>query len=176
MHDLPLIYPSILSYHHNTETMPIKETTVSDEEAQTREPDSEIPGVKETITPKDTVLVTKADTPKGDGVGEAEYPEPCYCPLTKKVMIDPVVAQNGESYEKETIMSRQGDDSLSTFYPNRALKAYIDREKERVEEIGSLSGTIRSIDSNLRNGWDKLVEKTALPFGESRPLPDGEFV
>ena len=157
--------------------MTVKETTVSDEEAQTGEPESEIPPVvvsKEEPTKAPPVAKNESDTTEVElGGVDFQLPEPCYCPITKQIMSDPVVHPNGESYEKEAIMSRQSDNSLMTFYPNRALRAYIDRERERMEEVGSINETIRRVDNSLRNGWDRFVERAALPFGETKPLPDG---
>lgn len=150
--------------------MTIKETQVSDEEAQTGEPEIEVPSIAKDDLKK-AVPMASAVLTDMEGI---EFPSAFYCPITKKVMVDPVVHPSGDSYEKEAIMNRQGEDSLSTFYPNRALKAAINHELERSEEEGSMRGTIRTLDNNLRSGWDKLVEAAALPFGESRPLPDGK--
>jgi hypothetical protein len=154
--------------------MTIKETSVTDEESQTAEPEIVIPAPNDLR--KDAPVVSKPAISNfattNDNLEEVEFPNAFYCPLTKKVMTDPVVHPDGDSYEREAIVNRQNDDSLLAFYPNRALKAYIEQEMERVEEAGSMRGTIRTWDTSLRNGWDKFVEKAALPLGESRPLPD----
>jgi len=92
------------------------------------------------------------------------------------VQEDPVVDPSGDSYERSAVMEREGDSELLTFYPNRALRAFIERELERFQDLdegGSMRGTLRRLDENLRQGWDKVVEKTGLPLGESKPLPDG---
>lgn len=89
-------------------------------------------------------------------------------------MVDPA----GDSYERSAVMEREGDSELLTFYPNRALRSFIERELERYQDLdegGSMRGTLRRLDDNLRQGWDKVVEKTGLPIGESKPLPDGTY-
>lgn len=151
--------------------MTIKKTIVSDEEAQTTEPEVVVPAKDPSVVNKPPA-VTPTTTDDDSQEEEVKFPASFYCPITKKVMVDPVVHPNGDSYEKEAVMASQNDDSLLTFYPNRALKAYMVCQMERVEEEGSVRGTLRTWDTNIRNGWDKFVEKAALPVGESRPLPD----
>lgn len=111
-----------------------------------------------------------------DNMEEFTVPYAFYCPITKKIMEDPVVHPSGDSFEKVAAIEREasGDKKLElvTFYPNRAVKAYIDSEMERLEEAGSMRGTLRKIDTSIRTGWDKIVDKTGMPLGEFRPLPD----
>lgn len=114
-----------------------------------------------------------------DTMEEANFPHAFYCPLTKKVMVDPVVHPSGDSFEKAAAVEQEERNNKgllvqTKLYPNRALKAYIENELERFEEAGSMRGTIRKIDDTLRSGWDMIVDKTGVPLGEFRPLPDGK--
>jgi hypothetical protein len=105
------------------------------------------------------------------------FPDAFYCPLTKKILVDPVVDKNGESFESSAVIARDKREKVTgvTYYPNRAMKAIIERELERYEEKGSLRGRVRSLEESLRSRFDMLVEKSALPSGEYRPLPDSFY-
>ena len=125
----------------------------------------------------DTTTVAASIT-NDSSMEEVKFPQAFSCPLTKKVMVDPVVHPSGDSFERAAAIEQEEKTSkglLQTkLYPNRALKAYIDNEMERLEEAGSVRGTFRKIDDTLRAGWDKIVDKTGVPLGEFRPLPDGK--
>ena len=56
-----------------------------------------------------------------------EYPDAFYCPITKKVMQDPVVLDDGRSYERSAVQSSSNSSTL--VYSNRALKAIIEESK-----------------------------------------------
>ena len=86
-----------------------------------------------------------------------KLPKACFCPISNytKIMEDPVVHPDGESYEKVAI-SKQDPDAIC--YPNRALKAFIERELERSNTNGS--------------NWESLLQNVALPFTERNPLPE----
>ncbi|CAB9519140.1 SAM and U-box domain-containing protein 1 [Seminavis robusta] len=47
---------------------------------------------------------------------------PLLCPLTMEPLVDPVVSPDGESYEKSVVVC---DEEAGLYYPNRALKEYI---------------------------------------------------
>jgi hypothetical protein len=118
----------------------------------------------------------EVEVPVADGNSGDEFPDAFYCPLTKKIMVDPVVDTNGESFERSAVMARDKREKVTsvTYYPNRALKAIIERELERHEEKGSLRGRVRALEESLRSGFDTIVEKSVLP-GEYRPLPDSLY-
>jgi hypothetical protein len=105
-----------------------------------------------------------------------EFPDAFYCPLTKKIMVDPVVDISGESFERSAVTARDKVAKVTgvTYYPNRALKAIVERELERREEKGSLKGRVLALEESLRSGFGKLVEKSVLP-GDYRPLPDSFY-
>jgi len=142
------------------------------------------PAVVKPVNPFDTATDVNGDEEAGGsaaaaaGGGGRDFPEAFYCPLTKKVMQDPVVHPSGDSYERSAAIDKEAKSKTAldtvNFYPNRALKVYIDSVMERVEAEGTVLGTIHKIDTSLRNGWDKIVDKTGLPLEESRPLPDGK--
>ena len=105
--------------------------------------------------------------------GDYEIPPMCYCPLTQKIMVDPVVNREGDSFERSAVMQRDGatdtdPTSSSVYYPNRALKAYIEREVERANQEGTVLGKIRS-------GWDTLVAHSPATLAEHRPVPESFY-
>mmetsp|Transcript_27943 Transcript_27943/g.59014 ORF Transcript_27943/g.59014 Transcript_27943/m.59014 type:complete len:294 (+) Transcript_27943:32-913(+) len=102
------------------------------------------------------------------------YPDPFYCPLTKKVMADPVVAADGNSYEKSAVLERDAAADASSYYSNRALKTIIEKEKQRLEEQGFV-GALHRAEESLRSMYQQILEKSAFPTGEYRPLPDAYY-
>lgn len=88
------------------------------------------------------------------------FPKAFYDPNTKTIMLNPMVHPNGTSYEK--------NEDLNVGYPNRALQDYIEQELDR---FGDERPALLQLEQNIRNGWQKLLEKSALPTGEQRPLP-----
>ena len=100
-----------------------------------------------------------------------QFPTPCYCPITKNVMIDPVVHPSGISFEKTAVMKRN---SSLKYYPNRALRAYIQQRQEvtRSDDGGSFRGTLRHSDETFRaQGSQNIGDESALSSEECRPLP-----
>jgi hypothetical protein len=111
-----------------------------------------------------------------DGNNGNEFPDAYYCPLTKNIMVDPVVDTNGESFERSAVIARDEREKVTgvTYYPNRALKAIVEREVERHEEKGSMKGRVLALEESLRSGFGRLVDKSVLPM-EYRPLPDSFY-
>jgi hypothetical protein len=97
-----------------------------------------------------------------------DFPDAFYCPLTEKVMVDPVVDTSGESFERSAVTAKDKRDKVTgiIYYPNRALKTIIERELQRDENKGSLRGRL---GESLRSGFDRLVKKP------TRPLPDSFY-
>jgi hypothetical protein len=130
---------------------------------------------------KDEEVVAAAGDGAGAAVGSSnaqrEFPDAFYCPLTEKIMVDPVVDTIGESFERSAVIAKDKREKVTgvTYYPNRALKTIIERELERHDEKGSLRGRVRALEESLRSGFDRLVEKSALPSAERRPLPDSFY-
>jgi hypothetical protein len=122
-----------------------------------------------------------AGTGDGAAVGtsnaQREFPDAFYCPLTEKIMVDPVVDASGESFERSAVTAQDKKEKVTgvTYYPNRALKTIIERELERHDEKGFIRGKVHALEESLRSGFDKLVEKSALPSAEHRPLPDSFY-
>ena len=106
---------------------------------------------------------------------ESHFPSVCYCPITKRIMVDPVVGPSGTSFERDAVLEQQNDGELISYYPNRALRAYIEILHQMNDDEGSVRGTLRKLDTNIRTNWDRFVEKAQLPLGQSRPLPDGKM-
>ena len=90
---------------------------------------------------------------------EREFPDVFYCKITGKVMSDPVVIPNGDSYER-SVMEERGDFPTDMLYSNRALKAIIERTV-------AMNGTF------IRAGMEMLHNSMRQIMGqEHRPLPD----
>mmetsp|Transcript_27671 Transcript_27671/g.52121 ORF Transcript_27671/g.52121 Transcript_27671/m.52121 type:complete len:321 (-) Transcript_27671:54-1016(-) len=108
------------------------------------------------------------------------YPDSFYCPLTKKVMEDPVVGPDGDSFEKSAVLERDAaaDSTLRkqpTYYPNRALQIIIEKEKKHTTDKGTMLGVLQRAEESLRAGMHQIREKSALPTGGYRPLPDAYY-
>jgi hypothetical protein len=113
----------------------------------------------------------------GNSNAEKEFPDALYCPLTKQIMKDPVVDPDGDSFERSAVTARDQRDKITglIYYPNRALKAIIDEEVQRREEEGSIRGSLRRFEKSLWSGFEMLVERSPIPSGEHRPLPDSFY-
>jgi hypothetical protein len=124
---------------------------------------------------KDEDVEVEVPVAAGNSEGD-EFPDAFYCPLTKKIMVDPVVDTDGESFERSAVAARDKREKVTgvTYYQNRALQAIIERELQRHGEKGSLRGRVRALEESLRSGFDRLVEKSVLP-GDYRPLPDSFY-
>jgi hypothetical protein len=97
-----------------------------------------------------------------------DFPDVFYCPLTEKIMVDPVVDTSGKSFERSAVTAKDKRDNVTgvIYYPNRALKTIIKQELERDEHKGSLRGRV---EESLRSGFGRLVKKP------TRPLPDSFY-
>lgn len=124
--------------------------------------------IKDEETPEEEVVVEPEDS-------ERLYPEQFYCPLTKQVLEDPVVDADGDSFERSAVLERDATDDASSYYPNRALKIIIAKEKQRTDEEGSMRGMLRKTQESMRAGFQQIVEKSAIPSRDYRPLPDAYY-
>lgn len=101
------------------------------------------------------------------------FPPACYCPITKKLLQDPVVMFTGESYEKSAIT---WETDSTTAYPNRALQAYIRQVARPASRRWGGSGSARSL-SWRRKPREEYMEDlpgmySSQPFYHSpRTLP-----
>lgn len=156
------------------------------------EMDPESPSEPEPETSAQAVAVDEdkkeaaAETPKDakNSNEEGEFPSAFYCPLTKKVFVDPVVDSKGNSYEKsalEEFRKHQDPETPPTegepqseqdspVYPNRALQVVI--EEAMMMADASISAGLIRIQKNMHKSMTQLLEKTAIPSEEYRPLPD----
>ena len=77
------------------------------------------------------------DFTRKEEVGKScSYPQALYCPITKELFRDPVVAPDGLSYER-VAKEQQGDVPSNKLYPNRALQSII-AEVTAIEEANPL--------------------------------------
>ena len=144
-------------------------------ETPTNEPASKVEAkkVEETTQPEEDSKPAAAKTKRNSSGRQSstrslEFPKSFYDPLTLKVMMDPVVAPNGLSYEQKDALERSPN---ATYYQNRALKAYIEHEVERARNAGSMRGKLLQINESLRTGFQKLLEQSAIPSPEFKALP-----
>jgi len=105
-----------------------------DSECSVKEDDEYDLEMAATATPTDDSSANDCASPPQDQTTEANNHNEnpcCLCPLTGKLFVDPVVhPDDGLSYEKSAIAARDGPDLA--YYPNRALKGYLEdspREK-----------------------------------------------
>jgi hypothetical protein len=112
-----------------------------------------------------------ADVGTRNAQREKEFPDAFYCPLTEKIMVDPVVDTSGESFERSAKIAKDKREKVTgvMYYPNRALKTIIERELQRHDEKGSMRGRVRALEESIRSGFDRLVST------ERRPLPDSFY-
>ena len=108
-----------------------------------------------------------------------QYPTTFYCPMSDRVIQEPVVAPNGISYDKAadtfaTFHSQSIDKTNTTisYYPNRALKSIIEHEVLRNEN--SIRSKIHSINHIIQSSLGELVEMSALGY-EHRPLTNAFY-
>jgi hypothetical protein len=158
------------------ETMQAAE--IQQEEPEKREPDIDIEVGSDNVNGADTYTDGDSDTArnKEDTKRRADVeqekstsrlPKACYCPITGKILRDPAVHPNGESYERSAIKEQESE---VICYPNRALKTYIEKELERTKTSNS-----GAPDGSLKSGWESLLQTVALPFSEMNPLPDSFY-
>ena len=98
---------------------------------------------KETITPNSedvgqnmsTSTAIPAGTTGSSTTTSSRYPPPMFCPLTRHLFQDPVVAPDGHTYERDVLLQsdhlQQGYLSEERLYPNRALQQLLDEEPGR---------------------------------------------
>jgi hypothetical protein len=127
-------------------------------------------------------------TPDDEGNNQCRFPFPFYDPTTKLLMRDPVVDPEGNSIENP--VASGGDNSTSgvddapagaddqppsavMYYPNRVLKAIIQREVEL--KCPSFVGSLRRIDDAVWQSWHKLVDRSLIGAGDMKPLPEGFY-
>jgi U-box domain len=100
------------------------------------------------------------------GGSTREYPLVFYDPTTDKLMVFPVVNPSGDSFDKSSVT-----EGSVTYYPNRALVAIIRQETAAASNPTSLRVSMRRMDSALKSGWGRMMEKSVFP-SKYRPLPD----
>eukprot|EP00584_Thalassiosira_punctigera_P011380 CAMPEP_0172564744 /NCGR_PEP_ID=MMETSP1067-20121228/105609_1 /TAXON_ID=265564 ORGANISM="Thalassiosira punctigera, Strain Tpunct2005C2" /NCGR_SAMPLE_ID=MMETSP1067 /ASSEMBLY_ACC=CAM_ASM_000444 /LENGTH=283 /DNA_ID=CAMNT_0013355491 /DNA_START=38 /DNA_END=886 /DNA_ORIENTATION=- len=158
-------------------TAPPKEDVVVEEPQQ--EPQQEPQEEPKKEPPMEPQKEPQKDPQQEPRQPQHRYPDPFYCPLTQKVMKDPVVGADGDSFENSAVLERDAAESSlqsqQTYYPNRALKKIIDKEKQRIKEQGTMVGALHRAEESVRSGFKQILEKSALPSADYRPLPDAYY-
>ena len=110
------------------------------------------------------------------GLTGVEPPDECVCPITLALMLDPVVASDGHSYERASIEEVLRGSGLSPrtrevldpyiIVPNRALRNRIEEHEAEQEELAQ-----RGQDKILESLPASVVEKLAQRLrGQARIL------
>jgi len=99
---------------------------------------------------------------------ERRFSDSFYGPITEKLLKDPVVIPDGDSYERQEILSR-GNVSQKNIYTNRALASIIE-ERVRLNE-----SSIRSNMRSIRNNLEQILEKSVIPSVAYRPLNENFY-
>lgn len=95
---------------------------------------------------------------------EMEFPKALYCPLTNQLFEDPVVAADGETYEKAAYLERRadaGDDDVANkkLYTNRALKRIIDDVMLR--RSGSIQASLKRLHYTAERTLAEFLEPSS---------------
>ena len=109
-----------------------------------------------------------------------DFPSAFYCPITGKIMANPVVLKSdGHSYERQAILNRVDPPSSDDLYPNRALLSIIE---ERLAERRSL---LKRVQVSMRSTMSLLTETATNSVSSSRrqslatmlprPLPEAYY-
>jgi hypothetical protein len=107
-----------------------------------------------------------------DPTCQRAFPDPFYCPITKKILDDPVVIPIGDSYERSAI-TRRGDVPAHQLYANRALHSIIDEAVEL--SGGSLRAGFKRFDKSVRTTFQILLDKSSIPSTQYFPLPEAYY-
>lgn len=99
-------------------------------------------------TRKDTAP-TSFDSPIGEDIDQEGYPQEFYCPILHKLMRDPVICEDGHTYERESITHwfqlnqtsplTNNVVSTTTLIPNHALRNIIETAQEQRKRQTSLT-------------------------------------
>lgn len=161
---------------------------MTEEEKKKPSDSDEEEGAIEAEEPKRDASEIRIDKPATKTPGaksKTNFPDPFYCPITKKLLKDPVVLPDGKSYEREEVLSRLKDRAAqeevglpevkeaSELYSNRALVEVIEDAKETTGT--SLRANLMRMQKSMRQSLQQVLEKSAIPSGEYRPLPDSYY-
>ncbi|NEJ83182.1 hypothetical protein GR268_42650, partial [Rhizobium leguminosarum] len=128
---------------------------------------------------------------EGEGEEEAaaeeleneSIPEECFCPITQEIMEDPVIAQDGHTYERQAIKRwldmgkrispKTGARLLSTeLIANYTMRSLIQDIKGQVPVLARHTLDLRNIEAAIRlreeEVEDKLIQKGSLIEKESQ--------
>jgi hypothetical protein len=102
-----------------------------------------------------------------------EFPDAYYCPITKQIMQDPVVTWAGDSFERSAIIKDSRHNVRYKLYANRALQSII-TEAVSLQGDSTRAGLAR-LTHSMRSNFSRLLEISAIPSDEHRPLPDSFY-
>jgi len=154
---------------HDVELATPQESALDSEEGKENDDFVENPKEEEESIPASVTPATSAESDSKETDRDVEnqheeslsesFPAAFYCPITKKVFEDPVVACNGITYERSAIEEQEINDvpSDKPLYQNRSLKSII----EEVQLDRASSGLKRFVRHLLTH--------------PDRPLPDGYY-
>lgn len=124
-------------------------------------------------------VVDNTESVRHDTPPEAvDLPKEFYCPITNERFQDPIVAKDGETYEKSAYLKRQKSEDCKEqikLYPNRALRAIMDDAILR--QSGSIQSNLQRLHFQTQQAvWEILDgSESALGPQVSYPLSDGFY-
>ena len=122
---------------------------------------------EETVTEEDPEL--GVSSPFG---GERLSPDVFYCPISKKLLEEPVVAPDGISYDRAAIEATN-DYPKGKLYPNRALQSLVEETVAMSDD--SLLAGLKRMGKSMRDQLQQVLDQSALPSTEFHSLPDAYF-
>jgi len=103
-------------------------------------------------------------------IGDEVIPDECFCPITQEIMEDPVIAQDGHTYERQAIKRwldmgkrispKTGARLLSTeLTPNHTMRSLIQDLKGQVPVLARHQLDMRNIEIVLRLREEEIEER-----------------
>mmetsp|Transcript_80315 Transcript_80315/g.233228 ORF Transcript_80315/g.233228 Transcript_80315/m.233228 type:complete len:203 (+) Transcript_80315:154-762(+) len=121
----------------------------------------------------------QADTSSRGTAAASDPPQLFYCPLSKEIFKNPVVAANGETYEKAVYLKEhdlpQECESAKKLYPNRALKMIMD--DAALSQSSSIQASFKRLRYTVKRAMSEYLEPQDddTEDGTSRGNPDVGF-
>ena len=115
---------------------------------------------------------TSVTLQEGEEENAQAFPEVFYCPISKKLLVDPVVASDGKSYER-SLIEAQENFSQNDLYLNRALKSIMDERLEPQDD--SFRAGLKRLQTSVRQNLSQMLQVDISDSVHHDPLPDAYF-
>jgi GTP-binding protein EngB required for normal cell division len=104
---------------------------------------------------------------------EEEIPDECFCPITQEIMEDPVIAQDGHTYERSAIQRwfdmgkrtspKTGARLFSTeLTPNHAMRGLIQDLKEKIPVLARHKLSMQNIEAAIKLREEEMRQQLEL--------------